>query len=316
MRKSLPYKYINLLFRFVVGIVAVCFIYEKLKADFFNNLGSIDNGQIKWSFLLATILFMFVNWGIEALKWKYAIRAIHQIKFIRAIRLTFTGITVGLLTPNRIGEIPIRAALLKSNSFKEVVLKTVASSFSQVIITFLMGGIGLMFTHNYFYLGLNSILINAFILFGLLVLFALYFNIQKLAPIFKKVKILRNEKLIESLMDINYNELLILLLFSLMRYLIFFLQYWLLLDAFGVELATFTEILLIPVCFLFASSIPTILISEIGVRGSVALFVFGVVSGLDIQIVIVSVLLWLINVAFPAILGLYDLKALKLFKEK
>ncbi len=76
------------------------------------------------------------------------------------------------------------------------------------------------------------------------------------------------------------------------------------------------EIFLIPVCFLLASSIPTILISEIGVRGSVALFVFGVVSDLDIQIIMASVLLWLINVALPALLGLLNLKELKLLKEK
>ena len=75
------------------------------------------------------------------------------------------------------------------------------------------------------------------------------------------------------------------------------------------------ELFLIPVCFLLASSIPTILFSEIGVRGSVALFVFGVVSDLDIQIVLASIVLWFINVALPALFGFYDLYKFKLLKE-
>jgi len=67
---------------------------------------------------------------------------------------------------------------------------------------------------------------------------------------------------------------------------------------------------------MIASFIPTILISEIGVRGSVALFVFGTVSNMDIQIILSSVLLWLINVALPALIGLINLNDLKILKEK
>ena len=158
--------------------------------------------------------------------------------------------------------------------------------------------------------------LNILVVVGLVILFLLYFNMKKLAPLFQKIKVLKNEKLIKALMDISIKELFILLMYSLLRYFVFFIQYWLVLKAFGLELGTVTELFLIPVCFLIASSIPTILISEIGVRGSVALFVFGFVSDLDIQIILASIVLWLINVALPAIFGLYDLKELKLLRDK
>lgn len=311
LKNSILYKYINLLFRFTIGVGAVWFIYVKLNSDF---LDSLEGIKLNWSFLILTIFLLFVNWGIEALKWRFAIKDIYEISFIKALRLTFTGITIGLLTPNRIGEIPARAALLKTDSFKAVVLKTVASSFSQVVITFLLGGLGLVLTRKYF--NFNNLLLNAVIVLGLILLLTLYFNVKKLLPFFEKFKILRNEKLINSLKEIRFKELVTLLVFSLLRYLVFFLQYWLILKSFGIDLVSVKEVFLIPVCFLLASSIPTILISEIGVRGSVALFVFGVVSDLDIQIVWASVLLWLINVALPAIFGLYNLKELKLLKDK
>lgn len=316
MKNSTPYKYINLLFRFAIGIVAVWFIYSKLNSDFNENISHINFSEVNWNLIVFTVFLLFINWGIEAAKWRFAIQKIHIITIIKAIRLTFTSITIGLLTPNRIGEIPARAALLKSNSFKPIILKTTASSFSQVVITFLLGGLGLMLTQDYFKLSIDKTLLNTLIIMGLIILFLVYFNMKRVSPLFQRIKILRNEKLINALLAINFNELFILLIFSVLRYVVFFLQYWLVLKAFGIELSGVNELFLIPVCFLIASSIPTILISEIGVRGSVALFVFGVVSDLDIQIIMASVLLWIINVALPALIGLYDLKELKILKGK
>lgn len=316
MKNSIPYKYINLLFRFAIGLAAVWFIYFKLSSEFVQNWSAIKLAEINWNLITLTIFLLFVNWGIEALKWRFAIQKLHKISIIKAIRLTFTAITIGLFTPNRIGEIPARAALLKSKLFKPIILKTITSSFSQAVITFLLGGLGLIICQHYFNLGISNLFMNILIISALILLLVLYFKAHRLLPIFEKFKAFKNEKLLQALKEITSKELIVLLIFSLARYFIFFLQYWLVLKALGIELYGVTELLLIPVCFLFASSIPTILISEIGVRGSVALFVFGVVSNLDIQIMIASVLLWIINVALPALLGLYDLKELKLLKEK
>lgn len=315
MKNSILYKYINLLLRFVIGVVAVCFVYIKLKDDFILNVNNLKLEDQNFSLIFITSLLMFVNWGIEALKWRFSIRKTEQITILKALNLTFTGITMGLLTPNRIGEIPARALLLDKNLFKEISLKTIVSSFSQVVITFLLGGVGLFLTQEYFHLGIDYLLLNALILLAVVMIILLYFNVKRLTSIFKKAKFLRDQNLIKALIDFKFIELLILLGFSFLRYIVFFLQYWLVLKAFGIELTLIVEIFLIPVCFLLASSIPTILISEIGVRGSVALFVFGVVSDLDIQIIMASVLLWLINVALPALLGLFNLKELKLLKE-
>jgi len=316
LKKPIRYKYINLLLRFIIGVVAVWFIYKKLNTNFIDNLNQIDITDLNWSLILLTISLLFVNWGMEAIKWRFAIRGIEKITISKAFKLTLTGITIGLLTPNRIGEIPARALLLNKGLFKEIALKTTVSSFSQVIITFLLGGLGLILTQKYFKLGLDSLFLNAIVLISLMVLLTLYFRVNKLTPIFKKIRILKNQELVNALLDFQFIELFTLLIFSFLRYIVFFLQYWLILQAFGVELNSVGEILLIPVCFLFASSIPTILISEIGVRGSVALFVFGVVSDMEIQIVLASITLWLINVAIPVLIGLFNLKELKLLKEK
>lgn len=101
---------------------------------------------------------------------------------------------------------------------------------------------------------------------------------------------------------------------SVLRYVIFSLQFYLVLFAFDVHLMGYREIMLIPVCFMIASIIPTILLSEIGVRGSVALFVFGFISEAGVSIIMASVTLWLLNVALPGVIGIPGLRKIKIVK--
>jgi hypothetical protein len=149
---------------------------------------------------------------------------------------------------------------------------------------------------------------------GLLLLLLVYFRTNKLESIFNRTKFIREKELFRGLSGFSVLELFNILLLSLLRYIVFVFQYYLVLKAFGVYLSDIYAILLIPVCFMVASFIPTILISEIGIRGSVALFVFGTISNMDIQIILASMVLWLINIALPILLGLYNLKDLKLIK--
>ena len=60
-------------------------------------------GPLLWN-LAAVILLMFINWAIEAFKWKLAIRAIQQVSFTKAFRAVLSGVSFSVSTPNRMGE--------------------------------------------------------------------------------------------------------------------------------------------------------------------------------------------------------------------
>ena len=62
---------------------------------------------------------------------------------------------------------------------------------------------------------------------------------------------------------------------------------------------------------LFITITPTITIAEIGVRGSVAIFVLGLFSSNDIAILSSTTILWLINLIIPAIIGSFFIFSLK-----
>jgi len=127
------YKYINLLIRILIGLAAIWYIYIKLNDSFLFNLQQFNIDNISYRFIIIALLLVILNWGIEAIKWRYAIRNIVGLSILKAFKHTITGITLGLVTPNRIGEIPARALLLNNNSFKEITLKTAVASFSVII---------------------------------------------------------------------------------------------------------------------------------------------------------------------------------------
>jgi uncharacterized membrane protein YbhN (UPF0104 family) len=143
----------------------------------------------------------------------------------------------------------------------------------------------------------------------------IYFQVNSFENYFNRFEYFKKRQLFSALSTFTRKELFKILALSFLRYLVFFLQFFLVLKAVGVNISNFQEIMLIPLCFMITSCIPTLLISEIGVRGSVALFIFGVVSDMEIEIILASILLWLINVAVPALLGVFNLKEVKILKE-
>ena len=76
------------------------------------------------------------------------------------------------------------------------------------------------------------------------------------------------------------------------------------------------------VVYIAMASIPTIALSELGVRGSVSVFLFslyfeknGVVFGdLSLAVFAASSSLWLINIIFPALIGTLFVYKLRFFK--
>ncbi|MCO6498985.1 MAG: flippase-like domain-containing protein [Vicingus serpentipes] len=303
--------------RLLIGVAALILILYKIKDDFVNPLYFQLFQVSHIHYIIIAFLLLFFNWGMEAYKWRFLMNGIENISFFTAFKLTITAITIGIITPNRIGEIPGRVLLLNNKDhFSSAILKTAIGAFSQLIITFILGTIAVFFTIELYQLHLNSIYVKVGLLLITVLLLLAYFLHQPLKAFFYKIPYLRNKKWLDGLQDFTSKQLLYILFLSGLRYFLFSLQYYLILLAFGVNFNSYNAVLLIPLCFMVTSLVPTLLISEIGVRGSVALLVFGIITNNEIAIVFSSVLLWLINVATPALIGLFFMKKLIIFQEK
>lgn len=310
MNNKARYKYFNLVVRTLIGIASILFIYFKIKDSFTIQYQDFATLSINYFFVFIAFLLSFLNWGIETYKWRFVVLKIQNLEFITALKIVFTGISLSLITPNRIGEIPARAYLLKNTvpiaiGIKQNVYATFISSFSQLIITLLVGLLGVVYTLDLIDIQLSSTFI-IIVTISILLLFLLFILMENLKNIV--LKIFNKSATIK----FNKTEILKILGFSFLRYIVFCIQYLLILEALEIHFTEFIMLWLIPVCFLFASSIPTFVLSEIGVRSSVAILVFGVLTNNNLSIVLAASILWVINIGLPATYGLFFLNQLKI----
>ena len=274
-----------------------------------------------YSLILIVVLMMFINWMLESLKWKFMIRKIEAISFFTSLRAIFSGITVSSFTPNRIGEYGGRVFCLEKSDRIQAVFITILCSMAQLLTTIIFGSFAFFILHEqflddqYFIIEISSF--SLLVLFTFNILFVLaYFNVASLIKFLLKFSFFNFlRKYINIISLFNTRDLLVTFLFSVLRYLVFSIQFLILLYVFNVDISLFDAILSIMLIFFFITLTPTITIAEIGVRGSMALLVLLKFSTNIIGILSSTFLLWIINLIIPAIIGSFFIFSLKFFRK-
>ena len=103
-------------------------------------------------------------------------------------------------------------------------------------------------------------------------------------------------------------------LLSNFRYLVFTTQFFILLNTFDEDILYFDAIPLITIMLLIVSIIPTIVFTELSVRGSVAVFLFGMITSNTVAVFSATFIMWIINFVFPALIGTVFVFSLKFFR--
>lgn len=279
-----------------------------------------------WKCWLAIIL-LAVNWGIEAQKWAELLAPLYKISFFRALKAILAGVAFAVNTPNRIGEYGGRVLYLPEGKRIQAVSLTLIGSFSQLLVTLLLGSAGLWL----FYLGLTEInpaqkfqsytlwikLLCVLMSTISIVLLFVYLRISLFVRWIEKMPGI--EKWVRILLVIDHLPVRVLLRvlgWSLLRYVVFVIQYILLLQCFEVTDNIWTAWWLVSILFLVLAIIPTIALAELGIRGKMALELFGLVSANQLGIITASISIWLINLVLPAILGSLLIIRIKIFSSR
>jgi hypothetical protein len=191
----------------------------------------------------------------------------------------------------------------------KAILATGVGSFAQGAVTVFMAGIGLLIylmgnTTHWPFISENRDLFLILVVSGFTAITMIYFMPGKIYLLMGKIKPAnRIRKKMEFLNTYEFQDLALILILSIFRYAIFFLQYFLLLKIFDVPVGIIHAFCAISLSYLFLFSIPGIPIAEPGIRGSLAFFFIGSFSTEYTGILIASTALWFINLAFPALLG-------------
>ncbi len=258
-----------------------------------------SNSKTEIFFLL--VVLMIFNWAIESLKWKILIEEAEQINFLKSLRAVLTGITLSLYSPNRSGEFLGRVMHLQPEHRVQGSLLTFIGSICQLTITIQMGLIALVF----YSLPESLNFINKALIFFIIILsFFILINVPAWMQKLKHFKFLvKHKERFMVLENFSKRKLLLIYLLSAMRYLVFTFQFYILLKICGIDM-TFTNMLTnIALSFMLTSVIPSVALGELGIRGSVNLNLFSSNHVHDTSILVASFLLWLINLAIPALIG-------------
>jgi len=330
-------KILNRLIQLLILGVTYIFIYKQvfLKTDLPGIIKTLEDDFSKTGFIAQIFIVFFmmlVNWSIESLKWKLLIGKIEKINFFRSFQAVLTGVSVSSFTPNRVGEYIGRVFILHNASHVDGILVTILGSMCQLMVTVVTGSITfLIFLPKYFS---STIYANGYLYYGLIflillldiLLLGLLFNVTFLNTV--KEKIFKNSlKKFQAHLHVftlyKNREVAIVLLLSVLRYIIFSSQFYLLLRLFGIPVPFFDALMLISMVYFIMAVIPTVALTELGIRSSVALYFFGIylsrfypmTNVFSLGIFSASTLLWMINLGIPALVGTLFVFRLQFFRK-
>ena len=303
---------------FILGYIIFKLIGEKISlADYMTYLSGTG---LLW--ILLGMGGMWLNLAFEACKWWLMVRkADRNYKFIEAYKSVFAGLTTGIFTPNRIGEYAGRIVFLQP----AIRLKAVAYLFidrvCQMIVTIFMGTIAF----EYFWAFHSEELLTLLPLSALKLEFfrlSLWFLsfaspialllIQQFAPFLPGLrKYSFFQKMTAGFEDLSPVTVFQVIGLGTLRYLVFTAQYICLLLAFGYQGTLTLAIAMVLSVFLVKSIIPSITLTELGIRESVAITIMGSFAVSGFIAFSSTFFLYLMNIILPSIIGLIFLNRMK-----
>ncbi len=287
---------------------------------------SLIKASAENSKLWLVVFLMFVNWGLEAKKWQLLVMHIQNFSFVKAFKSVWAGCSITMLTPNRVGEYGGRIIYVENNNRLKAISLTIVGSISQLLVTLIMGCLGLLFLKYFSKSGANILIIlphfwQSFILsisVGVtLVLLLFYLRLSWLVRLVEKLPVLQKYiKHIAVLQEFNNIELIQILSLSWLRYLVFVLQYVLLLQVMQVDIDGLLAFVLITIFYLVMAVVPTFGFIELPVRISASWAILKLYTTNEIGVGSVALGIWIINLAIPALIGSLLILSNKIVREK
>ncbi|MFC7445130.1 hypothetical protein C7H62_0766 [Mesoflavibacter sp. HG96] len=309
MNSSLPYKtkqFFFVLIKLSIVVGAFYFIYQKLLNNpdlkFEDFLRFLDKNELfsTKNIIILLVLSVF-NWFLEITKWRFLISKIKRITFLEATEQSLGALTASIFTPNRIGEYGAKAIYFAKTHRKKVLLLTLISNMLQMSVTVIFGSIGLFFLYSNFEIDISYRILRGIAILAFITLFG-FLGIKQNRF---KMKGFSLEKVLDYVKNLGVHYLGFGLLLSVFRYAVFSFQFYFILSLLGVDLHYFDAMILITSMYLLASIIPSISLFDVVIKGSVALYIFGLAGINQLPILSCVLLMWLLNFALPSVFGSY-----------
>ncbi|OWP86584.1 hypothetical protein BWK60_08045 [Flavobacterium covae] len=301
-------QFFTLLLKLIIVVSAFYFIYERL-----SNQSNMDFDRFKnqilfkqtWYTIVFILFLSVLNRFIEILKWQNLIQEIKTISLVESTKQVLGALTLALFTPNGIGEYAGKALFFEKNQTSKVIFLNLICNGVQLVLTVFFGILGLMYFNTYFSVVRSKVV---FIVLGITVFLIL------IIIFFRKAKIGKYsiEKIIHKINAIPKKIHQKNLFLGVLRYLTFSHQYYFLFLMFGVDLPYLLLMSVITSVYFLASSLPSFQFLDFAVKGSVAVFFFGLLKVNEWVVLFISTLMWILNTVLPVVIGSYFVLNFKL----
>ena len=305
---------------YLVGAAISLLLLWAIYAQIVKQLNGIDSSTWQHTgkpiYLVLALVLVFVNSFLESYKWYTLMSWAAPVKYLTALGSYFAGIAFSIITPNRVGEYPGRILYLGGSYTIRYLVVSVSGILSQLAGIYFLGMVGLTYYHMHL-LSAGDTMIGGILLPAIMakvvwvvciiinILIAImYWRSDVWLPLLATSKRLRRFALYGKLMSriSNSNKMKVLAL-SLLRVVVFTAQYLFLLLWLNVEVPLLQGFCMAALFFGVMAVVPSLALTELGIRGAVGLFIFSQVSPNSIGILAATTSIWVINLILPAIIG-------------
>ena len=291
----------------LILIVAIIYIVINVKKNINNlELFTIGFSSKLIPFLMLVFIFQFLNWILEAIKFKILLPSKERLPFFMILKAVYVGNLTALITPKRMGNFIGRSMILKKYTNK-IVVSTISGNFIQLFTTLLMAFSSFLylsiFKIEYIYL-LDSFITELIIIYGtvLIIFYFLIFNNQWYSIINKIIPLKYLNQQVNYLKSISSKKRFYVILMSISRYLVFIFQYYILFNGLMLSFDFLETTILISLLFGIVTFLPSLAPGNLGTREAISILLLGgtIVS---IKFSIISFLVWFFNVAISGFIG-------------
>lgn len=301
----------------VLWIIFICSLaYIVYELYSLSNIGQeikrIPAQNLGTAFLFVFVL-MFANWITEAKKWQYLTRkVIPEYTLKLSLQTVLCGITLGLFTPNRIGEYGARLFYVENAHKANLLILAFVDRFAQLWVTVLFGVVFLFVYTTHFLQEHTTIILFTCMLLLVFHISLLIFR-NKIITFIVSRKLLR--KYFTTFVYLSSKDIRIVLGYASLRYCIFVAQY--LVWGHYTDSLYNTEKGLIAVnTMLFVKSVvPSAGLSELGIRESILIYLYKSYGLSAFTAFHSALVIYAVNLLVPAIIGLFFMPRMAFWKK-
>ncbi len=315
--KLLNNKYLNFTLKAIIVIGVVYSLYSRISKE--ENLDNMLDHILTFLnfpnlfYLIFALVLVPVMWWSESYRWLILVKKIvhpRSATLRQSFKAMISGHALGMFIPYRIGKIGGRLLVYESKKKVELVVVNYFDGES-IKLLFDIYGLGGSAYVLYAFLDFSLVwVVILTVLVAILLLFRIYlfYNIGILLRWIKRFNIKASWlQRAEVLKRYSRAELRLIMQTTGFRVLLNFLQYYLLMCFFHIDVPFFEALLLISAIYFLIGNLPLPAIAGLFARIHVALFIWSQYTDNVISISSIPLILWIFNSLLPALVGAYVL---------